>query len=260
MNIAIIAAKSNKTALQKKDEILKRYNFKDITTNHKEVDNIDLVIAIGGDGLLLHLLHEYQNLNLPIYGINFGTLGFLMNSFDVNDDLVELIDNATRSIIHPLRMQAIDVDDKKHSLLAINEVSLIRQSSQAAKIRISINDRERVECLTADGVLVATAAGSSAYNYSAGGPIIPLESKVLALTPICPFRPRKFKSALLPESSKIKFEVLKHESRPVSATADFNEIKNIKEVEIYEDKNTHFEILFDPKHSLEERIIREQFI
>jgi len=260
MNIAIIAAKSNKSALSQKDEILKKYNFKDITLNHKEVDNIDLVIAVGGDGLLLHLLHEYHNLDLPIYGINCGTLGFLMNSFDEKDDLNELLNDATRSIIHPLRMQATDINDKKHSLLAINEVSLIRKSSQAAKIKISINGKERVECLSADGVLVATAAGSTAYNYSAGGPIIPLKSGLLALTPICPFRPRKFKSALLPQNSKVKFEVIKHESRPVSATADFTEIQNIKEVEVFEDIDTHFEILFDPKHSLEERIIREQFI
>ncbi|MBL6664502.1 MAG: NAD kinase [Rickettsiales bacterium] len=260
MNIAIIAAKSNNEAIRKKDKILGKYNFRDLTLNHKEVDNIDLVIAIGGDGLLLHLLHEYQDLNLPIYGINCGTLGFLMNSFEENDNLEELIINATRTIIHPLKMKVTDIDNKIHTQLAINEVSLLRQSSQAAKIRILINNKERIDCLSADGVLVSTAAGSTAYNYSAGGPIIPLKSEVLALTPICPFRPKKIKSALLPRNSKIKFEVLKYETRPVNATADFTEIRNIKEAEVFEDTTTKFEILFDPNHSLEERIIREQFI
>lgn len=260
MKFAIIAAKNNQQAITIKDNILKKYDFKDITNNYQNIDEIDCVISVGGDGLMLHLLHAYQNLNIALYGINCGTLGFLMNPLNDSNDLKMLISKATKTTITPLKMIATDINNQEHSLIAINEVSLLRQSSQAAKISIAINNKKRVESLVADGILVATAAGSTAYNYSAGGPIIPLKSKVLALTPICPFRPRKFKSALLPANSKITFEVLKYEQRPVSATADFNEIKNIKKVEIFEDPTSHFEILFDPNLSLEERIIREQFI
>lgn len=161
--------------------------------------------------------------------------------------------------LHPLRMKVIDSAGKQHSHIAINEVALLRQTSQIAKIKIEINDQERVACLAADGVLVATSAGSTAYNLSAGGPIIPFDAKILALTPISPFRPRNWNGALLPVSSKIKFTILECESRPVSATADSREIRNVREVEIYEDKSVTFKLLFDANHSLEERIIREQF-
>jgi NAD+ kinase len=157
-------------------------------------------------------------------------------------------------------MIATDADNKKHHLLAINEVSLIRQSNQATKIKITVNDKTRIESLAADGVLVATSAGSTAYNLSVGGPIIPFASDIVALTPISPFRPRHWHGALLPANSKIKFTILDKKNRPVSATADYNEIRNVKSVEVREDKTRQFSILFDPDHSLEERIIREQFL
>jgi len=257
-NIAVVAAKNNHEALMRKDALVKQYGFKDITLNHRKLDDADLVIAVGGDGLMLHLLHEYQTNPIPIYGINCGTVGFLMNSFH-QQDLLDTIAKAKESTLHPLRADIIDKDNKKHSHIAINEIALLRQSSQAAKIRIEINGQERISCLMADGVMVATSAGSTAYNLSAGGPIIPFGAEILALTPISPFRPRNWNGALLPANSKIKFEVLNFESRPTSATADSNEIKDVKEVLISEDRGIAFKILFDTNHSLEERIIREQF-
>ncbi|MDX2082661.1 MAG: NAD kinase [Rickettsiales bacterium] len=257
--ISIIAAKNNKNALEKKDFLVQKYGFKDLTQNHLEISNSDLIVAIGGDGLMLHLLHEYENLPIAIYGINCGTVGFLMNSFN-EEDFLENLAKAQESRLYPLRMEVTDIDEKTYSHIAINEIALLRQTSQAAKIKITINDKERIACLTADGVLLATPAGSTAYNFSAGGPIIPFASEILALTPISPFRPRNWHGALLPANSKVKLEVLKAQSRPVSATADFNSVLNVKEVNIFEDRNRVFKILFDPNHSLEERIIREQFI
>lgn len=258
-NIAVIAAKNNPEALERKDWLVEKYNFKDITANHTDISKIDLVIAIGGDGLMLHLLHEYESNPIPIYGINSGTIGFLMNSFQ-EGDILEAIKKAEESTIYPLRMEVLDSEDNKHSHIAINEVALLRQSSQAAKISIEINGKKRMESLSADGIMLSTPAGSTAYNLSAGGPIIPFGSEILALTPISPFRPRKWHGALLPAKSKVKFTALDFEKRPVSATADSSEVKNIKEVEIFEDRSISFKILFDPNHSLEERIIREQFI
>ncbi len=257
--IAIIAAQNNREALEKKDSLVKKYAFADLTSSHKKITNIDLVIAVGGDGLMLHLLHEYESNPPPIYGINCGTVGFLMNSFS-EENFLENIAKAQEARLHPLRMNVLDCDDKKHSYIAINEIALLRQSSQAAKIKIEINGHERISCLTADGVLVATSAGSTAYNFSAGGPIIPFGAEILALTPISPFRPRNWHGALLPANSKIKLEILDSQIRPVSVTADSKEIRNAKEVLIFEDRSIAFKILFDPNHSLEERIIREQFV
>jgi len=256
--IAIIAAKNNPEAILRKDKILSKNDFIDITYNHKNVDNVDLVIAIGGDGLMLHLLHEYEGKSIVLYGVNCGTVGFLMNKI-LDEDLLKNIENCKESLLVPLRMNAIAVDGTTTSLLAINEVSLLRQSSQASRIKIIVNGKERVESLVGDGVLLSTSAGSTAYNFSAGGPIIPFGAKILALTAISAFRPRNFRSVLLPASSVVRFEILDYEKRPVSATADFTEIKNIKAVEVFEDKEKTFRILFDPNHSLEERIIREQF-
>lgn len=256
--IAIIAAKNNSEAASRKDALVKKFGFKDLTSDHKKTDGIDLVIAVGGDGLMLHLLHEFEKNPLPIYGINCGTVGFLMNSFR-EENFLENLAKAQVSTLHPLRAEVIDDEGKKHSHIAINEVALLRQSSQAAKIKIEINGQERISCLAADGALVATSAGSTAYNLSAGGPIIPFGAEILALTPISPFRPRNWNGALLPANSKVRFEILDHASRPVSATADSNEIKNVKEVLVSEDRSITFKILFDSNHSLEERIIREQF-
>ncbi len=255
--IAVIAAKKNLAAIARKDALVAKYGFIDLTSDQKNVTEIDLVVAIGGDGLMLHLLHEYAG-KMPIYGVNCGTVGFLMNSPN-EENFLETLAKAQESTLYPLRMEVVDANNQTHSHIAINEVALLRQSSQAAKIKIEINGRERISCLAADGILVATPAGSTAYNLSAGGPIIPFGSEILALTPISPFRPRNWSGALLPANSKIRLEVLNFESRPVSATADSKEVKNVKEVIIFEERNVQFKILFDPNHSLEERIIREQF-
>lgn len=257
-NIAVIAAENNVSAISRKDEFVQKYGFKDITGSSQSGSKCDLIIAFGGDGLMLHLLHEYEKNPVPIYGINCGTVGFLMNSYN-EENFSEILKRAEASRIYPLRMEAIDADGKKHSKIAINEVALLRSSSQAAKIKIEVNGKERIESLAADGVMLATPAGSTAYNLSAGGPIIPLNSEILALTPISPIRPRNWSGALLPARSVVKFTALKHENRPVDVTADSKEFKNVKEVTIAEDRSKNFTILFDPNHSLEERIIREQF-
>ena len=256
--IAIIAAKNNPEAIATKDILVKKYDFSDFTNDHKNPQGIDLIVAVGGDGLMLHLLHEYEKNPLPIYGINCGTVGFLMNSFD-ETDLIEKIENAEIATIHPLRMEATDLSGTKHSHIAINEVSLLRQTSQIAKIKIEVNGRGRMTNLAADGVLLATSAGSTAYNLSAGGPIIPFGAEILALTPISPFRPRKWRGALLPSNSKVNFEILSAEKRLVSANADSIEIRDVTNVTISQDQSISFKVLFDPTHSLEERIIREQF-
>jgi NAD+ kinase len=257
-NIAIIAAKNNLEAIARKDALVKQYGFKDITANHKDVADADLVVAVGGDGLMLHLLHEYEAKSLPIYGINYGTVGFLMNSTK-EENFLETLTNAKESSLHPLRMTAINSAGEKSTYLAINEVALLRASSQAAKIKVTVNNHERISCLVADGIIVASAAGSTAYNRSAGGPVIPFDAEIMALTPISPFRPHSWHGAILPLKSAIKLEVLNSETRPVNTTADSNEVKDVKEVSVIEDRSVVFKILFDPNHSLEERIIREQF-
>lgn len=257
-NIAVIAARSSKEAISRKDYLVKKYDFKDITPDHHQITDIDLVVVVGGDGLMLHLLHDYENKDVTLYGVNCGTVGFLMNSFH-DKNFIDAIDEAEESTLHPLRMEVTTQGGEKYSHIAINEVSLLRQSSQAAKIKVTINGRERVKNLSADGILVATPAGSTAYNLSVHGPIIPFGSDIIALTPISPFRPRNWRGALLPSKSIIKFEVINCESRPVGATADFNEVDNVKEVTVCEDLSIGFKVLFDPNHSLEERIIREQF-
>lgn len=262
-NIGIVSSHS-KLAVTKKKQLIKKYNlldldFKKIADAKNSVKDLDLIIALGGDGLMLHLLHQLKNTKTAIYGINFGTVGFLMNS-ETDGDLLKIIDQAEASILHPLKMIATDDAGKKHQLLAINEVSLLRQKNQAAKIKVEVNGKVRIEDLSADGILLATSAGSTAYNLSARGPIIPFASEILALTPISPFRPRHWRGAILPANSKIKFTILDHKTRPVSATADYNEVRNVVVVEVVEDKNEQFTILFDTDHSLEERIIREQFL
>ncbi len=257
--IAVIAAKNNKLALEKKDILCKKYGFIDLTENHKNAENIDLIVALGGDGLMLHLLRDFEKNPIPIYGINYGSVGFLMNKFSDDENLLEKISLAKTNIIHPLRMHAVDENGKMHEFIAINEVSLFRQTSQIAKIKIKINKQIRMENLSADGVLIATPAGSTAYNFSAGGPIIPFNSEILALTPISPFRPRKFHGALLPANSEVEFEILESEKRKVSANADSIEVRNIVKVSVKQDCEISFKILFDSNHSLEERIIREQF-
>ncbi|MFT6219408.1 MAG: NAD+ kinase [Rickettsiales bacterium] len=256
-----IVSSENAQAIARKKQLVKKYNLIDLPLNKSsDFPQMDLIIALGGDGLMLHLLHLIEENPVPVYGINFGTVGFLMNSDCKKNNLLKIVDAAQASVLHPLKMVATDDDNKKHHLLAINEVSLIRQNNQAAKIKITVNNKTRIESLAADGVLVATSAGSTAYNLSAQGPIIPFASDIIALTPISPFRPRHWHGALLPANSKIKFTILDRKNRPVSATADYNEVRNVKSVEVRECKSHKFSILFDADHSLEERIIREQFL
>jgi len=222
-------------------------------------EQADVIVALGGDGFMLSTLHGHLALNKPIYGMNQGTVGFLMNDFAL-DDLPERIRAAQLATLHPLRMTASDRAGQQHEALAINEVSVFRETRQAAKIRISIDGRVRLEKLVCDGVLVATPAGSTAYNLSAHGPILPLEAGILALTPISAFRPRRWRGALLPRAARVCFEVHNPVKRPVSAVADNEEFRDVVQVDVVEDKNTDLHLLFDPEHNLEERILQEQFV
>lgn len=221
-------------------------------------DAADIIVALGGDGLMLQCLHRFMDTAKPIYGMNRGSVGFLMNEY-AEDGLPERLVASQTAVIRPLRMRVIDSDGHCHDALAINEVSLLRQSYQAAKLRISIDGKVRLDELVCDGVLVATPAGSTAYNLSAHGPIIPIEAPLLALTPISPFRPRRWRGALLPNKARIGIEVLEAGKRPVSAVADHQEFRQIVKVEIAEDGESSALMLFDPGHSLDERILTEQF-
>ncbi len=221
-------------------------------------DRADVLVALGGDGLMLQVLHRFMGSGKPIYGMNRGSVGFLMNEY-VEDGLHERLDAALRSMVHPLVMSATDRHGEIATARAINEVSLLRQSSQVAKVRISIDGRERLNELIADGLLVATPAGSTAYNLSANGPILPLDAALMALTPISAFRPRRWRGALLSDQARVSVEVLESDKRPVAATADHFEIKDVATIEIAMDHETGLVLLHDPGHSLDERILREQF-
>lgn len=236
--------------------LLKHYSMIDMAHDPSPVD---VIIVLGGDGFMLHSLHTYIDLNVPFYGMNSGTVGFLMNNFSP-DKLLERIEHAQSAILYPLHMVARQMDGTERHALAINEVSLLRETNQTAKIKIIIDGEVRMEEMVGDGILIATTAGSSAYNLSAGGMIIPLDSNILSLTPINPFRPRRWHGALLPHTAKVRFEVLYPKKRPVSATADFIEVRDIEYVEVSEDSARRIELLFDADHSLEERIVREQFV
>ncbi len=224
-----------------------------------EIADAETVVALGGDGTMLEALHQSVGYQIPVYGMNRGSVGFLMNSF-ITEGLIEKIQTAHRQEIFPLSMKATDEAGKTYDALAFNEVSLLREVRQAAKLKIVIDDVERLPELICDGALVATPAGSTAYNLSAHGPIIPLSSDVLALTPISAFRPRRWRGALLPSHVSIRFEILEGDKRPVSATADDFEVRKVKLVEIRQDNSVSKTILFDPDHSLEERILKEQFL
>jgi NAD+ kinase len=221
-------------------------------------EQADVIVALGGDGLMLQSLHRFMGTAKPIYGMNKGTVGFLMNDFR-EDDLFERLEAAERSVVHPLLMVAWDVHGVSHTARAINEVSMLRQTYQASKLRVSVDNRVRIPELSADGILVATPAGSTAYNLSVGGPILPLNAPLLALTPISAFRPRRWRGALLPDYAKIQIEVLEAGNRPVSAVADHTEFRNVSRVEVSMDRSVDLVMLHDPGHSLDERILREQF-
>lgn len=231
-----------------------------LRATHKTVapQNADVIVALGGDGLMLRTLHQFMGTGKPIYGMNRGSVGFLMNEFYA-DGLIDRIKAAERSIVHPLMMKVTDCEGLTHTARAINEVSLFRQSYQAAKLRLIIDDKPRLEELVADGVLVSTPAGSTAYNLSANGPILPLNAPMLALTPISPFRPRRWRGAILPDSARTVIEVLEADKRPVNAVADHFEFRSVIRVTVSSDGATDLVMLHDPGHSLDERILREQF-
>ena len=218
----------------------------------------DAVVALGGDGLMLQALHKFMSSGLPIYGMNRGSVGFLMNDYS-DKKLLERLQEAELTSIRPLKMTAIGHDGKTHQGLAFNEVSLLRQRSQAAKLHITIDDQTRLDELICDGLLVATPVGSTAYNLSVHGPILPISSPLLALTPISAFRPRRWRGAILPHNAKVKITVLESDKRPVAAVADHIEVRNVATVEIAEDKKRNVKLMFDPGHSLAERVLNEQF-
>ena len=240
----------NKAAKEAKDNLVIKY--KDYSA-----PEADVIVALGGDGLMLQTLHDNIDEAKPIFGINKGSVGFLMNDYN-DDDLLERIESATLTKVYPLQM-IVKTEQEEISAKAINEVSLLRQTYQAAKIKIKIDDKIRLEELICDGILLATPAGSTAYNLSAHGPILPIASNLLALTPISAFRPRRWKGALLPHDSIVEIEILEKNKRPVSAVADNLEIRDIESVKITEDRKTELFMLFDPETNLEEKILEEQF-
>ncbi len=222
------------------------------------VEEADIIVALGGDGFMLETLHGTQHLKAPVYGMNRGTVGFLMNSYSTQG-LRERLNKAEAEVINPLHMAATCVNGTEHKALAINEVSLLRAGPQAAKLRIHVDGKLRLDELVCDGALLATPAGSTAYNYSAHGPIVPVGSDVLALTAVAAFRPRRWRGALLPKSVRVTFEVTNPEKRPVNADADGVSVKDVKLVEVWSAPEIEHRILFDPGHGLEERLIQEQF-
>ena len=225
---------------------------------HVPAQSSDVIVALGGDGFMLHTLHTTMELAVPVYGMNRGTVGFLMNDYDP-EDLPKRLESARQAVINPLRMIVVDRHGKPTEALAINEVSLHREARQAAKIRITVDDEEQMPELICDGVLVATPAGSTAYNLSAHGPIIPIRARLMALTPIAVFRPRRWRGAILPWEARLTFDVLEHLKRPVSATADHVEVRDVRRVEVASAPEIEMKLLYDPGHGLEERVLREQF-
>lgn len=248
--IAFIASPTP-DARQAAAELMRRYD-------NVPPEEADVIVALGGDGLMLQALHRFMEPGTPIYGMNRGTVGFLMNEFR-EDGLVERLESAHCSIIHPLLMEVRDTEGREHRARALNEVYMLRQTHQTAKLRISVDGHVRLAELIADGVLAATPAGSTAYNLSVGGPILPLDARLLALTPISAFRPRRWHGALLPDYARIRIDVLDPEHRPVAAVADHTEFRRVCTVETWLDHETDLVLLHDPGHSLDERILREQF-
>lgn len=239
------------------DAIAARERLSKIYGNAPEAE-ADVVVALGGDGFMLQMLHRFRDRGTPIYGMHRGTIGFLMNEFR-EDGLRERLNVSEGSRIHPLIMQATDDAGEVHTAPALNEVSLLRQSYQAAKLRITIDGKVRMEELICDGMLVATPVGSTAYNLSAHGPILPLAAPFLAVTPISPFRPRRWRGALVPDRAHIEIEILEKDKRPVNAVADHYEVRSVVRVTAWMDRTSSVEMLFDPGHSLDERILNEQF-
>jgi len=231
-----------------------------LTKRHGNADpaSADVVVALGGDGHMLQILHRFVSTGMPIYGMNRGSVGFLMNDYE-EGRLPERLQAAELTVIHPLKMRVTGEDGKTSRAIAFNEVSMLRQRYQAAKLKIAVDGKTRLEELICDGVLLSTPAGSTAYNLSAHGPILPIESSLLALTPISAFRPRRWRGAVLPHNAKVTVTVLEPDKRPVAAVADHVEVRHVREVAIAEDRKRSVKILFDPGHSLAERVLNEQF-
>ncbi|MFT3731038.1 MAG: NAD kinase [Hyphomicrobium sp.] len=238
-------------AIEAQSALIKRYG-------ETEPADADVIVALGGDGFMLQTLHRFINDKIPIYGMNRGSVGFLMNDYK-EEDLLERLSAAETSRIHPLAMIATDANGKAHKSLAINEISLFRQRYQAAKLQVAIDDKVRLEELICDGILVSTPAGSTAYNLSAHGPILPIKSQLLAVTPISPFRPRRWRGAIVPSKVRISISVLEHEKRPVSAVADHFETRNVIKVDVEQARAIELYMMFDREHGLEERVLAEQF-
>ena len=255
--IGCICDFASKNASDAYRELIKRYNL--IDANSLDPDDCDLIIALGGDGLMLKVLHRYLGRNIPIYGMNRGSVGFLLNIYNP-DNLMERLDKATEFTLYPLEMKVETIDGQMSTELAVNEVSMLRETNQAAKIKISIDGEDRIESLVCDGVLVSTPAGSTAYNFAANGPIIPLGSNILAVTPISPFRPRRWRGALLSHKNTIRFDITDPLKRPVSAVADFTEVRGVLSVEVRERMDITLRLLFDEESNIQERIIKEQFM
>tara|TARA_B100001769_G_scaffold208042_1_gene167473 strand:+ start:1942 stop:2709 length:768 start_codon:yes stop_codon:yes gene_type:complete len=244
-------ASNNEDAQKKKESLEKKFG-----TN--AVESADVIVVLGGDGFMLEAIKKQMENNLPLFGLNYGSVGFLMNT--VNDeDLIQRLDSSQSIKIKPLSMNAKLTDGSEHSAIAVNEVSLLRETHQAAKIKISIDKHVRLEELVCDGVLLSTPSGSTAYNLSAHGPILPINADVLALTPISAFRPRRWKGAILNNNSEVKFEIIESKKRPVSVVADSTEFRDIESVTIKQDNQKSVQLLFDAQHSFEERILNEQF-
>jgi len=250
MRLAFVASDTS-VAQQARRKLVERYG-------DLPVEKAELIVALGGDGFMLRTLHAHLALGVPVYGMKLGRVGFLMNKHRL-DELPERVARAHAAELFPLEMRTTDAAGRAHVALAFNEVSLLRQSNQAAHIEVRLNEAVKLPNLICDGVMVATPAGSTAYNLSAHGPILPLDANVLALTPISPFRPRRWRGALLPGNADVLIEVLEPEKRPVAAVADFTEVRDVVSVAIHQDKTIAVRVLFDPDQALSERIIAEQF-
>ncbi len=249
--IAFVAGKSE-TAQDAMSRLCGQYS-------HVSPDKADILVALGGDGFMLRTLHKYLHLNKPVFGMNRGSVGFLMNEYREND-LIARLARTKAFDLHPLHMEAECKNGKICEAIAFNEVSLFRQTGQAAHIRVGVDGVTRLEEMVCDGLLISTPAGSTAYNMSAYGPILPLGAGVLAMTAISAYRPRRWRGAILPHRASVTFDILDDGKRPVGASADFNEFRDVKRVKVYEDRSIYSNVLYDPEHNLEERILQEQFI
>ena len=251
LNKPVFLASNNDEAIKQKRALEEQYGI-------NTLDNADVIVVLGGDGFMLEAIKNHMSQNLPLFGLNYGSIGFLMNASN-NDDLIKRINLSQSIIIAPLSMKVQSVDGGSHEAIAINEVSLLRETHQASKIKISIDDKVRLEELICDGILISTPSGSTAYNLSAHGPILPINADVLALTPISAFRPRRWKGAILNNRSEVRFDIIDGKKRPVSAVADSTEFRDIKSVTVRQDDKNSIQLLFDEQHSFEERILNEQF-